>query len=277
MVHALLSEGAKVDLPTTEGQTPLYVACHNGHTEVVRALLSEGAKVDLLNKDGLSTLHMVCFNGHTEVARALLSGGAKVDLQNKNGFSPLHKACHCGHIGVVRALLSAGATADLCNINGRTPLDLLPRALRAEVERLVASQQAKVGGGSAKADESRVGAPSAPAVVLPPPHYQPASQLEAASEDGGEGPSERPGGLSAEASSISGRAASERVCSMCGGPPSASHGGLAKLKACGRCRSTRYCSQECQRMHWGEGGHKAACPQLREERERREGVKTERL
>ena len=218
---------------------------------------------------------MACLVGHTEVVCALLSGGAKVDLQNKNGFSPLHVACYKSNLALVSALLSAGAKADLRDIAGRTPLDLLPIALRTEVKRLL--QQARGERGSTMADESRVGAPSAPAVVLPPPHYQPASQLEAASEDGGEGPSERPGGLSAEASSISGRAASERVCSMCGGPPSASHGGLAKLKACGRCRSTRYCSQECQRMHWGEGGHKAACPQLREERERREGVKTERL
>ena len=141
--------------------------------------------------------------------------------------------------------------------------------LRAEVERLV--QQAKEEWGSARADESRVGAPSAPAALLPPPHYQAASQLQAVSEDGGEGSSEGPGGLSAEASSISGRAASGRVCSMCGGLPSPSSGGAAKLWACGRCLSVRYCSQECQKKHWGEGGHKEACPQLRERRERRKG------
>ena len=78
--------------------------------------------------------------------------------------------------------------------------------------------------------------------------------------------------MTAEASCISDRTASGLVCSMCrGGPPSASSGGEAKLKACGRCRSVLYCSQECQKQHWGEGGHKEACPQLREKRERKKG------
>ena len=130
-------------------------------------------------------------------------------------------------------------------------------------------QQAKEERDSMRAGESRVGAHSGPAASLPPPHYQSASQLLAASKDGGEGSSEAPGGLSAEASSISGRALSGHVCSMCGGPPStsASSGGVAKLKACGHCLSVRYCSQECQKKHWGEGGHKELCSQLREEGE----------
>ena len=199
---------------------------------------------------------------------ALLSGGANVDLLATNGMTPLHAACLCGHIGVVRVLLSAGARADLRDVYGRTPLDLLPRALHAEVERLLV-QQAKEEKGSARADESRVGAPSAPEAVLPPPHYQSANQLQVANLDGGGGSSEGPGGLSAEAS---GRAASGRVCSMCGGPPSPSSGGVSKLKACGRCMSVRYCSKECQKEHWGEGGHKEACPQLCDKRERRKGM-----
>ena len=88
---------------------------------------------------------------------------------------------------MVRALLSAGARADLRDINGRTPLDLLPHSFRAEVGCLLV-QQAKEERGSARADGSRVGAPSAPAAVLPSSHYHSASQLQAASEDSGDGP-----------------------------------------------------------------------------------------
>ena len=185
MVRALLSAGAKVDLLATKAASPLHVACFKGYMEVVRALLSAGAKVNLQSVDGMSPLNMACHKGHTEVVRALLSVGAKVNLQASDGSTPLHPACEFGHIGVVRALLSDGAKADLLIMDSKTPLHLLPRALHAEVEHLV--QQAKEERGSAMADESIVGAPSAPAAVLLRPHNQAASLLQAASKDGVEG------------------------------------------------------------------------------------------
>ena len=58
------------------------------------------------------------------------------------------------------------------------------------------------------------------------------------------------------------------MCAGCEGAPSAG----AKLKACGRCLSVRYCSAECQAKHWLEGGHKDACPRLRDIRAKRKAV-----
>ena len=123
-------------------------------------------------------------------------------LTNDGSASPLHTACEHNHVGAACALLSAGA------INDMAPLDLLPRSLHADVYRVVQLAKAKRGG--IGADESRVGAPSAPAAMLLPPPHQSASQLQAGDEDGGEGSSEGPAGLS-EASRICGRAASGRV------------------------------------------------------------------
>ena len=57
-----------------------------------------------------------------------------------------------------------------------------------------------------------------------------------------------------------GKAGSVRACAGCGGAPSAG----ARLQACGRCLSVRYCFTECQAKHWREGGHKEACPRLRD-------------
>lgn len=38
------------------------------------------------------------------------------------------------------------------------------------------------------------------------------------------------------------------------------------VKRCSKCRVAQYCSRECQKKHWKEGGHKQQCKRLREER-----------
>ena len=91
------------------------------------------------------------------------------------------------------------------------------------------------------------------------------SQLHPGSQDGGACSLEGgPGYLSAEGGGSSSRSESVHVCAGCGAAPSAG----TKLQACGRCLSVRYCSSECQAKHWREGGHKEACPWLRDIRAR---------
>ncbi len=59
------------------GWSPLDVASHDGHTEVVQALLNAGALVDLSEiEDGATALYIACQNGHLDVVRALLKHGA---------------------------------------------------------------------------------------------------------------------------------------------------------------------------------------------------------
>ena len=60
---------------------------------MVCALLSAGAKVDLQSKAGMSPLYLACSHGHMGVVRAMLAAGAKVNLQAKCVESPLHVAC----------------------------------------------------------------------------------------------------------------------------------------------------------------------------------------
>ena len=176
---------------------------------------------------------------------------------------------------------------------GKAPLDVLTPALRPEVECLLAQRAEERRGSVGDVDDCGVAAPTAPGakderastrVILggagassapegaaAAPHLlthdEPAGSQLPTCKGGGEGSfSEGYGGPPVKGGSISGRL--ERVCAMCGGPPSAAGD---KLKACGACISAHYCSPECQKQHWGEGGHKQACLQLQERRERRKG------
>ena len=54
------------------GSTPLYIACQNGHLDVVRMLLStEGIDPNRAKKDGRTPLYVACENGHLDVVRMM--------------------------------------------------------------------------------------------------------------------------------------------------------------------------------------------------------------
>ena len=40
-----------------------------------------------------------------------------------------------------------------------------------------------------------------------------------------------------------------------------------ELSACSQCKQARYCSVECQRIDWTEGGHRAICNGLKRDKE----------
>jgi DNA repair exonuclease SbcCD ATPase subunit len=40
-----------------------------------------------------------------------------------------------------------------------------------------------------------------------------------------------------------------------------------KLPVCGQCKQIRYCSTDCQRIDWYEGGHKAICNSIKRDNE----------
>ena len=57
---------------TQAGATPLYVATHNGHGNVVRLLFEAGADQHSAIQDRRTLLQMAAGNGHFGLARLLL-------------------------------------------------------------------------------------------------------------------------------------------------------------------------------------------------------------
>jgi ankyrin repeat protein len=53
-----------VNKQSTKGWSPLLIACHKGHTEVVRTLLENHARVDVFDNEGRSALHLAGENGY---------------------------------------------------------------------------------------------------------------------------------------------------------------------------------------------------------------------
>ena len=72
-LRALLSRNVSVESSTSDGRTPLLLACQGGHDLCARALIEAGARKDLETKKGSTALSLARSNGHDTVC-ALLQG-----------------------------------------------------------------------------------------------------------------------------------------------------------------------------------------------------------
>ena len=95
-----------------DGDSPLAMASHKGHIDIVRLLLPIGDVANLRNKKGVTPVFLAAENGHLEIVRLLVEVGVDVCLKDKHGFMPLHMASQNGHAPIVAELLLMGKEND---------------------------------------------------------------------------------------------------------------------------------------------------------------------
>jgi ankyrin repeat protein len=106
----LLGKGARPDLQTNRGDTPLTLAAQIGWLEGVEQLLSRRASVDLANGRGETPLILAAQRRDVPLVRLLLSRGASPKrTDNIAGMSALDYARQDPRAGAVLKLLEAKA------------------------------------------------------------------------------------------------------------------------------------------------------------------------
>ena len=89
LVPFLLSLGSKLDARDKLGHTPVHLHSAKGRLFGVSCLLHQGCDSNARVHKTLQTpLHMACDNGHTEVSRVLLAYGAKMSSRDADGNKP---------------------------------------------------------------------------------------------------------------------------------------------------------------------------------------------
>lgn len=76
VAQLLLRAGAQKDVQTKAGYTPLHIACHHGHVNMVRLLIEQGAEINTVTSAGYTPLHQAAQQGHVLVISLLLKNKA---------------------------------------------------------------------------------------------------------------------------------------------------------------------------------------------------------
>jgi uncharacterized protein len=123
----------------TDGWSPLHLAAHYGHAEIVKLLLHNNAAVDLRSANQLANtaLHAALAGRRGEVVRILLDAGADVNAKQHGGWTALHAAAANGDRGLVELLLARGANTTAANDAGVTAAALAREHGHAEIADLL--------------------------------------------------------------------------------------------------------------------------------------------
>ena len=72
-------------------ETPLFIACKKGFTQIMKYLIIEGkAEKESRDRDGYTNLLIACSSGHSECVEALLKLGADIEATNKEDKNAFH-------------------------------------------------------------------------------------------------------------------------------------------------------------------------------------------
>ena len=118
-------------------------AADNGRLDEVRRLELQGADVNSTDLLGDTPLSLACTNGHKSVAVFLIEKRANVNARNKFGITPLMAAAMYGRANVVNLLLEAGADARLTDKDGRTALSMAARNNKPAVVALLDAHEVR--------------------------------------------------------------------------------------------------------------------------------------
>lgn len=76
VIDFLVKQGAELDLPDEQGNTPLHIAILNGHRVNAKYLVKKGADIDLADRSGRTPLEMAIERNEVDIERMLRQFGA---------------------------------------------------------------------------------------------------------------------------------------------------------------------------------------------------------
>ena len=124
VVEYLISRGANLNANHTEDKnTPLHYAIQNGRNEIGKILISAGADVNLPMSNGWTGLHLLSQTDNVEFIKLLLKNKASTNIKTEEGYTPLILAAYNKQYKVCKLLIDYGADINMPDNKGYVAKD----------------------------------------------------------------------------------------------------------------------------------------------------------
>lgn len=132
IVKLLVEAGVDLDYQDDQGETALHIAARFGHAECATILLEEhdGQKADMEiaeNSFGWTPLFIACVDGHIEIVRILIAARASLERLDTSGWTAKEHAALRGHMDIAELLadvtaLPSSSELDPLSVNGQNAI-----------------------------------------------------------------------------------------------------------------------------------------------------------
>jgi uncharacterized protein len=111
---------------SSDGWTPLHLACFFGQPEMAEILIARGADVNARSRNAMQNrpLHTAAAGRNKDAVRLLLERGADVNARQHGGWTALHAASQNGDVEMARLLIGGGADVAARAENQQNAMDL---------------------------------------------------------------------------------------------------------------------------------------------------------
>ncbi len=137
-LRALLANDHElVKVQSSDGFTPLHLACFFGQVEAAEALLQQGADANAVSPNRIAVIHSAAASRNAALVKLVLQAGANPDLQQQGGYTALHEAAMHNSVERAQALLDAGADPAIRSDKGLTAAEIAEHEGNKEVLELL--------------------------------------------------------------------------------------------------------------------------------------------
>ncbi len=133
----LANDRGLVKAQSSDGFTPLHLACFFGQLEAAEILVRQGADVNAVSPSRIAVIHSAAASRNAAIVKLVLQAGANPNLQQQGGYTALHEAAMHNSLERAQALLEAGADRAIRSDDGLTAAEMAAQKGNKEVLELL--------------------------------------------------------------------------------------------------------------------------------------------